>query len=132
MSLICGDCRARKIANCAMTLMLLVTLLWGGCLSCAQYFMFPGLTAKDCCAPSSHCKNRPAPASASDCNIQAVAMTHQQAIPDHAANLTAAATPVLSAVVPVGPAVAAIVTRASLISPDPPDDLALLNSVFRI
>ena len=80
-----------RLANSLLSLLILITLIWGGCISCEQYFMWSG--AKTCCAPDGHCK-RKAPGqqdSARDC--QSVAFDHQKAL-DHHIDL-----PVLAAVV---------------------------------
>src|SRR5438067_10242355 len=49
----------RTISNFGMSFLLAVTLLWGGCLSCSQYFMFPNAKA-GCCKPASGCGKVPA------------------------------------------------------------------------
>lgn len=50
----------KAIASSLFSLLLLTTLVWGGCISCEQYFMFGG--AKSCCSPDGHCKTKHAPA----------------------------------------------------------------------
>src|SRR3954454_6501028 len=49
----------RALANTLLSLLLLTTLMWGGCVSCEQFFMWSG--AKGCCAPNGHCKTRKTP-----------------------------------------------------------------------
>ena len=46
----------RVLASSLLSLLLVTTLVWGGCISCEQYFMWPG--AKSCCAPNGHCKTK--------------------------------------------------------------------------
>ena len=40
----------RLISSLVLSPLLVVTLFWGGCVACPQFFMFPGADAvKDCC-----------------------------------------------------------------------------------
>jgi hypothetical protein len=71
----------RALANSILSLLLLTTLVWGGCVSCEQYFMFGG--AKRCCAPNGHCKTKvPAPQS-SDGECKQIAFDHQKSVDLH-------------------------------------------------
>jgi len=47
----------RALASSFLSLLLAATLMWGGCISCEQYFMWPN--AKGCCAGKNHCKSKP-------------------------------------------------------------------------
>lgn len=49
----------RAFASSLLSLLLLTTLVWGGCISCEQYFMFGW--AKSCCSPDGHCKTKKPP-----------------------------------------------------------------------
>ncbi len=120
----------KTFANIGLSLLLLATLLWGGCLSCPQYFMFPA-SHGGCCNPAGHCKNAPAPAPASrDCNMQAVALP--------AVSLDAAAHGLLP--LSLAPVVASAVPAPVLAAPPSafgpphasPPDLSRLHSVLRI
>ena len=120
----------RKIASSGLALILTVTLLWGGCLSCAQYFMFPSISAKTCCMPSGHCKGTPVavPSSQGECRIQALALTKAPAVPSN---------PVPSlAVSPlrIDPLIASAQVNFQIrsLNQASPPDLCLLLSVFRI
>jgi hypothetical protein len=42
-------------ANSCWSLLLVVSYLWGGCISCQQFFMFPG--SKGHCCEARRCKN---------------------------------------------------------------------------
>jgi hypothetical protein len=42
-------------ANLLLFLLLVATLLWGGCVACPQFFQAP-LAKKSCCDPAGHCK----------------------------------------------------------------------------
>jgi hypothetical protein len=44
----------RAISNSLLSALMVVTLLCGGCVSCPQFFMFPG-AKKDCCG-AGHCE----------------------------------------------------------------------------
>jgi hypothetical protein len=45
----------RRIANSVLSLMVVATFMWGGCVSCEQYFMFPG-KHQPCCNKSGQCE----------------------------------------------------------------------------
>jgi hypothetical protein len=59
----CSEYQSRKeemfwrVANVLMSLLLVATLLWGGCVACPQCFRVP-LTKNTCCDPAGHCKGR--------------------------------------------------------------------------
>ena len=114
-------------ASSLLSLLLLTTLVWGGCISCEQYFMWPG--AKGCCSPNGHCKTKtPAPQN-SKRECKQIAFDHQKSVDLHID------LPVIAAV--------KIDLRsrtveafgdwrgANLIEPSPPD-LQVLNSTFLI
>jgi hypothetical protein len=42
-------------ANLLLSLLLVATLLWGGCVACPQFFQSP-VVKKSCCDPAGHCK----------------------------------------------------------------------------
>ena len=72
----------RAFASSLFSLVLISTFLWGGCISCEQYFMWAG--AKSCCAPDGHCKTNGGPAkqlSNRECNL--IALDHQKSINHH-------------------------------------------------
>ena len=71
----------RGIASSLLSLVIGATFLWGGCVSCEQYFMFPG-KHQPCCNKSGQCerpgKNSPKP-DKRDCNrlpLERTATTH--------------------------------------------------------
>ena len=45
----------RRAANLLVSMLLVATLLWGGCVACPQFFQAP-LVKKSCCDPAGHCK----------------------------------------------------------------------------
>ena len=48
---------ARTVFNSFPALLLMVSYLWGGCISCEQFFMLPG-SKSDCC-DRNKCKKQP-------------------------------------------------------------------------
>ena len=48
----------RAIANSFVSILLAVTMLWGGCISCPQFFMLPGADT-NCCDDTGRCKKKP-------------------------------------------------------------------------
>jgi hypothetical protein len=117
-----------------MTAILLATMLWGGCLSCAQYFMFPTVGAKHCCMPSGECKKTPGKSSVpEDCKIQPVSFRQAAVEQDHGAVLASSITaaPIDRAWSPALLHGAATVPLPPVDQGSPPD-LNLLYSVLRI
>src|SRR3954447_19499603 len=53
----------RALSSSFFSLLLLVTLMWGGCISCPQFFMFPKAAKKSCCDGTGKCnrQNRESP-----------------------------------------------------------------------
>jgi hypothetical protein len=47
----------KALTSSLLSLLLIATVTWGGCISCKQYFMWP--SAKDCCSGNGHCKSKP-------------------------------------------------------------------------
>jgi hypothetical protein len=117
-----------------MVLLLTATLLWGGCLSCAQYFMSPVAVAGHCCKPSGECRKAPNSSSpAKDCAIQAFALAQTVVTPDHAAVLLASAVAAPDSVPVLTPSqIHAIPDLKAAGSRGSPPDLNLLHSVFRV
>jgi hypothetical protein len=71
----------RALSSSLLSLLLVTTLLWGGCISCEQYFMFG--QSHGCCSPDGHCK-RKAPVKnspARDC--KQLAFDHQKGFDIH-------------------------------------------------
>lgn len=117
----------RTLASSLLSLLLLTTLVWGGCLSCEQYFMFAG--AKRCCAPDGHCKTKTPTQKNSGRECRQIDFDHQKSA-DLRADM-----PVV-AFVPVDLPLLAVKTlatwrAASPVEPSPPD-LQILHSTFKI
>ena len=54
------------------------TLLWGGCVSCEQYFMLG--QPHGCCNPDGHCKTKSPSKSKSGASCSQIAFDHQKSI----------------------------------------------------
>jgi hypothetical protein len=46
----------RALISSALSIVVLITLLWGGCISCPQFFMFNAQAEKDCCNDAGQCE----------------------------------------------------------------------------
>lgn len=115
----------RTLTNLMLALVLVVTLVWGGCVSCSQYFMFAS-SHSSCCNPSGHCGKVPTPA-AKDCHIQPMALAKATVVA--APTITAAVLPVTIAMVHLPRNVRPVELLPA--DADPPD-LCLRNSILRI
>src|SRR3954452_6539425 len=61
----------RTITNSLLSVLVIATFMWGGCVSCEQYFMFPGAQQKPCCNKSGKCERpgkAPSKSDKQDCN----------------------------------------------------------------
>ena len=123
----------KAIASLAVTVLLIAILLWGGCLSCSQFFMLPTSGLQHCCKATGHCRGKvPAHSPSSrECAIQPIALG--RIVPDTGlnANFTVAVAPMpmvlhLPALQLSGPA------KVITVDTGPPPDLCLLHSVFRV
>jgi hypothetical protein len=107
---------------------MLATLVWGGCISCDEYFMWPGV--KSCCMPNGHCKTKtPTSPQKPNRECKQIAFDHQKTL-DHTIDL-----PVI-AVVNIDVAFPTLQTPGGWqdlvpVEPSPPDPQAL-HSVFLI
>jgi hypothetical protein len=115
------------LANLLLSLLLLTTSVWGGCISCEQYFMFPGV--KNCCSPNGRCKTKtPAPQNAGR-ECKQIAFDHQKS-PDFHIDLPAVAIAAFDSPLRV---VEPVTGWSGLppVAPSPPD-LQVLHSTFLI
>jgi hypothetical protein len=121
----------RGLANSALSLLIVATFLWGGCVSCEQFFMFSA-GKQSCCNKAGKCerpgKNSPKPEK-QDCNRLPL---------DRGENVHSVAPPAL-----LPAAIGADIVRSSLCAfyrvtvfellPDPsPPDRQALNATFLI
>jgi hypothetical protein len=116
----------RAFASSLLSLLLLVTFVWGGCISCEQYFMFGG--AKSCCSPNGRCKTKPSPSQNSDRECKQIAFDHHKSVDFHIDPPTITMAKIE---LPVPTIEALEHWRGALIEPSPPD-LQILHSTFRI
>jgi hypothetical protein len=60
----------QRAANLLLSVLLIATLLWGGCVACPQFFQAP-TAKKSCCDPAGHCKGkRTDPSQQKPCQFQ--------------------------------------------------------------
>jgi hypothetical protein len=71
----------RALSSSLLSLLLVTTLLWGGCISCEQYFMFG--ESHGCCNPDGHCKQKAPAKDASGRTCDQIALDHQKGIDLH-------------------------------------------------
>ncbi|MGA7238276.1 MAG: hypothetical protein WBY44_21500 [Bryobacteraceae bacterium] len=118
----------RAFASSVLSLLLLVTLVGGGCISCEQYFMFGG--EKSCCAPDGHCKTKTPPTKQNPGRACAqIAFDHHKSI-DHHIDLPIVDLAEMDAL----PSAIESVERwhgVTTVEPSPPD-LQVLHSIFLI
>jgi hypothetical protein len=117
----------RVFASSLLSLLLVSTLVWGGCISCEQYFMWPGV--KSCCAPDGHCKTKAPTKEKAGRECKQIAFENHKSIDWHV-DLT------IAFVTPTQLTAATVVTFArweitNRVEPSPPD-LQVLHSTFLI
>lgn len=117
----------RAVTNSLLSLLLLTMLVWGGCISCEQYFMFGG--AKSCCAPDGHCTPKAPTSKGSERECNQIAFDHHRQVDSHIE------LPIVAAIQIELPVRAAerpeLRADANSIEPSPPD-LQILHSTFLI
>ena len=116
--------------NSLLSLVMMATLLWGGCISCEQFFMFPGADTH-CCNESGQCE-RPAngapKAPKKECNRMPLAIGGGAHL-----DIELAPAPTVMMAVAVPPSMACMREDLPEIPPEPsPPDLQVLNSTFLI
>jgi len=117
----------RSLASSLLSLLLLTTFVWGGCISCEQFFMFPGV--KSCCGSNRQCKTKKTPAPQTTRECKQIAFEHQKSTDLHTDLPVGATSPadVLSRVAePLSRP-----SREALTDPSPPD-LQALHATFLI
>ena len=117
----------RAFASSLFSLLLLTTLVWGGCISCEEFFMLPG--AKSCCSPKGHCKTKPPTPQKSNRDCKQIAYDRHKSVDVHIEQPIIAVLTIDFPTQPVEP-----LERwhcAVPIEPSPPD-LQILNSTFLI
>jgi len=117
----------RLISSSLLSLLLVTVLVWGGCISCEQYFMWPG--AKTCCAPDGHCKTKAPAKQASGPECKQIAFDHHEGVDLHVDFAVVAMVPaeaVLTA------AQVGLSQQATNDTEPPGPDLQILHSAFLI
>ncbi len=119
----------RGIVNSLLSLLIVATFLWGGCVSCERYFMFPG-EHPSCCDKPGQCERRgktPPKPEKQDCNrlpLDRRGNAHALPLP---AVLPVIAAPLLHQI----PTLIPVRELESRIEPSPPD-IQALNVTFLI
>ncbi len=117
----------RAMASSLVSLLLLTTLVWGGCMSCEEYFMFgqpPG-----CCNADGHCKRKAADKSSSTRECKQVAFDHQERIDLH---VDLPVVIVERIALPIGDLGLLPPGRDTLLIDPSPPDLQVLHSTFLV
>jgi hypothetical protein len=71
----------RALSSSLLSLLLVTTLVWGGCISCEQYFMFG--QSHGCCNPDGHCKRKAPVKNGSGRECNQIAFDHQKGLDLH-------------------------------------------------
>ncbi|HEY6989551.1 MAG TPA: hypothetical protein VH369_14250 [Bryobacteraceae bacterium] len=71
----------RALSSSLLSLLLVLTLVWGGCISCEQYFTFG--TSHGCCNPDGHCKTKTHDQNSRGRDCKQIAFEHQKGIDLH-------------------------------------------------
>lgn len=109
-------------------MLMVATLLWGGCLSCSRFFMFPGATS-DCCNKTGQCERPTNSAPQKECNRMPLGL--QGAVHVHAELGVATVAEAVYIVQPVA-SVRLAATHHTLVLEHSPPDLNVLNATFLI
>jgi hypothetical protein len=117
----------RALANSLLSLLILTTFVWGGCVSCEQYFMVRG--AKSCCAANGRCKTKTPVKQSLGGECKQIAFDYQKSV---AFSVDLPVVAFGDFELPLVTEVAFTVTpRSNPIEPSPPD-LQVLHSTFLI
>jgi hypothetical protein len=114
----------RAFASSLLSVLLVLTLVWGGCISCEQYFMWSA--AKGCCSPNGHCKTKSLPQQQTNRECKQIAFEHQKSLQVHVDLPVIAAVPSQPLILSVP--VFAHWHGANSIEPSPPDRQTLYST----
>jgi hypothetical protein len=117
----------RAVSNLLLSLLMVATLLWGGCVSCSRFFMFP--SAKSDCCNKGKCERPTNSAPQKECNRMPLGL--QGATHVHAELALVAVAETVDVVQPPAPVRFAAKQDALLVEHSPPD-LNVLNATFLI
>jgi len=118
----CSGNVRRALTSSLLSLLLLTTLVWGGCISCEQFFMWPG--AKGCCEHDGRCKPKTPFQKSGGLECNKIAFDHQKSV-DLQTILPAVVVRPFDAPLSIQPIVAW--RGAPAVEPSPPD-LQVLHS----
>jgi hypothetical protein len=114
-----------------LSLLMVATLLWGGCISCPQFFMFPTAKAeKSCCQKNGQCERPTKTTPQKDCKRMAVEPQNSAS-----ANVELAFVPLVETALGMPESLERCFENAhpeALVSEHSPPDLNVLNSTFII
>jgi len=119
----------RSVSSSVLSLLLVMTLMWGGCVSCPQFFMFPK-AAKSCCNKSGECERPTKTAPVKEC--KKMPLESQGLISAHAEAALAILTGESMLAAPVMDAGYRAFHAGMLLVEHPPPDLNILHSSFII
>jgi hypothetical protein len=117
----------RAIPNLLLSLLMVATLLWGGCVSCSRFFMFP--SAKTDCCSKGKCERPTNSAPQKECNRMPLGL--QGATHGHAELAMVAVAETVDIAQPPAPIRFAVTQGTPLLEHSPPD-LNVLNATFLI
>lgn len=123
------------ISSSMLSLVMVATMMWGGCISCPQFFMFPTKASKGCCQKNGQCdrgsKSTPdKSAPAKECKRMPLEPIGSD--PTHGTFVLAAE---LTTAVVVSPVIAVLSSgphRETPVLEHSPPDLNVLHSTFLI
>src|SRR5713226_3161152 len=118
----------RAVSSLLLSLLMVATLLCGGCVSCPRFFMFPGAQS-DCCNKTGQCERPTNNAPKKECNrmpLELPGATHA-----HAELAVAAVAAAVHIVQPLAP-IPFAATRDTVLFEHSPPDLNVLNATFLI
>lgn len=119
----------RAITSSFLSLLLLVTLMWGGCISCPQFFMVPN-AEKSCCDEAGKCK-RQSDEAPQEKECQRMPLEPPSISGAHHTLVAALPTP-LPELVPVSLVTADFMDLGLLPVEHSPPDIQVLNATFLI
>ena len=119
----------KAFSNSLLSFLMVVTLLWGGCISCPQFFMFPEVE-KSCCEKDGQCKRPAKTAPIKECKQMPLEPAGFASAHVELAVAAVVQTDIFVHPIP-GPALTWIHSKAPVSEHSPPD-LNLLHSTFLI
>lgn len=119
----------KAAVNSLLSVLMVVTLLWGGCISCPRFFMFPQ-AEKDCCDREGQCERPGKTAPAKECKQMPLELGASGSA--HIELAAVAVVPVSISVLPLLSPPAPWSQSIAPVSGHSPPDLTVVNSTFLI